>query len=201
MVKWVPWFGPAHPADAAQAQQSPGLTGKAFLHSKLWGGYKNPSQPSKTNIRISSSSNVTQITVSFYGSCHVWLITQPPKEHIVTKRILIIDDEQGFCDVLQDVLEDQGYQVDAPRQLASAISKALLGHHHLIILDLRMPGIDGLDIARLFRRKRLQTPILVLLGYITQEVPSILEDLGIRHMLPKPSGVTTMCKAVATAMA
>ncbi|MFT5368400.1 MAG: CheY-like chemotaxis protein [Candidatus Latescibacterota bacterium] len=119
----------------------------------------------------------------------------------MTKRILIIDDESGFCDVLQDILEDEGYEVEAPRQLASAIGTALLGTHDLIILDLRMPGIDGLEIARLFKQQLLNTPILVVSGYITKDVPSELHNLGIHNILSKPSGVSTLRQAVATALA
>ena len=76
----------------------------------------------------------------------------------MTKRILIIDDELGFCDVLKDLLEHDGYEVEAPLQLASAVGTALQGNHDLIILDLRMPGISGLEIARLFKKQALHTP-------------------------------------------
>ena len=119
----------------------------------------------------------------------------------MTKRILVIDDESNFCDVLKDLLEDDGYAVDAPLQLASAIGIALLGNHDLIILDLRMPGIDGLEIARLFKEQKLVTPILVISGYITDDMPTELDKLGIQHTLSKPSGVSQLRHAVATAIA
>jgi len=119
----------------------------------------------------------------------------------MTKRILIIDDESNFCDVLKDLLEDEGYTVDAPLQLASAIGIALLGNHDLIILDLRMPGIDGFEIARLFKQQKLITPILIVSGYITGNMPAELDKLGIQHMLSKPSGVSQLRHAVASAIA
>jgi DNA-binding response OmpR family regulator len=119
----------------------------------------------------------------------------------MTKRILIIDDESNFCDVLKDVLEEEGYAVDAPLQLASAIGIALLGNHDLIILDLRMPGMDGFEIARLFKQQKLMTPILIISGYITDDMPTELDKLGIQHRLSKPSGVSQLRRAVATAIA
>ena len=119
----------------------------------------------------------------------------------MTKRILGIDDESGFCDVLQDLLESDGYQVEAPRQLASAIGTALLGEHDLIILDLRMPGMNGLEIARLFKQKALHTPILIISGYITEDIPQQLNTLGIHNVVSKPSGVSQLRHAVATALA
>lgn len=119
----------------------------------------------------------------------------------MTKRILVIDDESGFCEVLQDLLENDGYQVEAPRQLASAIGTALLGEHDLIILDLRMPGMNGLEIARLFKQRDLHTPILIISGYITDNIPAELNNLGIQHMVSKPSEVSQLRQAVATAIA
>jgi DNA-binding NtrC family response regulator len=120
---------------------------------------------------------------------------------VVAKRILIIDDESGFCDVVKDTLGEVGYHVEAPRLLASAIARALMGNHDLIILDLRMPGIDGLDIAKLFLRRRIPTPILVISGFIGGKVSEELKHIGIMHTLPKPSGVAQLRHAVASALA
>lgn len=119
----------------------------------------------------------------------------------MSKRILIIDDETGFCDVLKELLETDGYMVDAPHQLASAVGTALHGNYDLIILDLRMPGIDGLEIARLFKKQHLSTPILVISGFITENIPTELQNIGIHHTLSKPSGITQLRSAVATAIA
>lgn len=119
----------------------------------------------------------------------------------MAKRILIIDDESAFCDILQDMLTEEGYIIEAPRYLASAVGAALLGTYDLIILDLRMPGLDGLEIAHLFKRQGLATPILVMSGYITNTMPQQLRDIGIRHMLSKPLGIGQIRTAIATAMA
>ena len=119
----------------------------------------------------------------------------------MAKRVLIIDDESGFCEVVKDILHEVGYEVDAPHHLASAVGIALAGNYDLIILDLRMPGIDGVEIARLFQKKRLLTPILVISGYHTDTVPQQLKSLGIHHVLPKPSDVPQLQHAVASAMA
>ncbi len=119
----------------------------------------------------------------------------------MSKRILVIDDESGFCDILKDMLSDDGYVVETPRHLASAVGTALQGNHDLIILDLRMPGIDGLEIARLFKRQKLSTPIMVISGYLTETVPQHLQELGIRYTLSKPTGVVQLRGAVARAIA
>ena len=119
----------------------------------------------------------------------------------MTKLILIIDDESAFCDILYDTLAEDGYVIEAPRYLASAVGAALQGIYDLIILDLRMPGMNGLEIARLFKRQGLMTPILIMSGYIKDDVPQQLRDIGIRHMLSKPLGIGQIRTAVAAAMA
>ena len=117
------------------------------------------------------------------------------------KHILVIDDEHEFRTVVKDVLSVGGYDVDVPELLASAVCSALQETHDLIILDLRMPGIDGIEIARLFKRKGLSTPILVISGYISGAVPEQLEQIGIKHVLSKPSSIHQVIAAVERALA
>ena len=76
----------------------------------------------------------------------------------MSKHILVIDDEPEFRNTMKEILSLDGYQVDIPHHLASAVASALQGIHDLIILDLRMPGLDGLEIARLFRDQGLERP-------------------------------------------
>ena len=58
-----------------------------------------------------------------------------------------------------------------------------------------------MEIARLFKKKSLLAPILVISGYLTDIVPQQLKSLGIYHTLPKPSDVPQLQQAVACAMA
>ncbi|MCZ6634363.1 MAG: response regulator [bacterium] len=119
----------------------------------------------------------------------------------MSKHILVIDDEAEFRNAVKEILSLDGYQVDIPHYLASAVASALQGIHDLIILDLRMPGLDGLEIARLFRDQGLKTPILVISGYLSDTVPAQLHQIGIQHTLPKPSGIPQLFDAVKKALA
>lgn len=118
----------------------------------------------------------------------------------MSKRILVIEDEPEFRDILAEILENEGYEVDDHPFLASAVGEALSGDYDLITLDLRLPEIDGVDIAGLFRRSGLLTPVLVISGYLTDAVSSKLQSLGIRHIAPKPLGVTQIVEAVELAL-
>lgn len=118
----------------------------------------------------------------------------------MSKRILVIEDEPEFRGVLADVLEQEGYQVRDQPLLATAIGEALTGEFDLITLDLRLPQIDGLEVAALFRRSDLQTPVLVMSGYLTDRISEKLQELGIHHIVPKPLSVGQILHAVDAAL-
>ena len=84
--------------------------------------------------------------------------------------------------------------------IASAIQDALSGRFDLITLDLRIPGMDGVEIARLFFRQHIETPVLVISDYLDDNVRKQLKAAGFRHFLPKPSGVTQLIHAVEEAI-
>lgn len=119
----------------------------------------------------------------------------------MSRRILVIEDEENFRDTLQEILGDAGYEVNISPYLATAIATALSGSYDLIILDLRMPGMDGQEIAGLFRRQDLHTPVLVISGYLTSTIANRLKALGIRYVLSKPVDVPRLIKTVERALA
>ena len=117
------------------------------------------------------------------------------------KRILVIEDEPSFRSILREVLNQAGFEVSISPYVASAISEALSGRFDLITLDLRIPGMDGVEIARLFYRKKVKTPVLVISGYLGENVTRQLKAAGVEHFLTKPSGVPQLVNAVQMAIA
>ena len=118
----------------------------------------------------------------------------------MAKRILVIEDQENFRDVLNDVLSRKGYDVTATPQLAMSVSEALTGSFDLITLDLKMPGIDGVEVAKLFYSHKLPTPILVISGFLDNGVKSRLGEAGVEHFLEKPAGVGELMSAVDRAL-
>ena len=120
---------------------------------------------------------------------------------MMAKRILVLDDEPGFRDVMKDVLAEHGYEVEATPYIASAVAQAVRRNYDLITLDLRIPGLDGLEIAQLFSRTGIQTPVLVISGYLDDSVTRELKANGISHFLDKPTDIPDLLNAVEGAMA
>jgi two-component system copper resistance phosphate regulon response regulator CusR len=79
-------------------------------------------------------------------------------------RILVIEDEWMVADVIRRSLADCDYDVDIAHDGVVGLKHAMTGEYALIILDLMIPGSDGLSTCRHLRAKGLSTPILLLTG-------------------------------------
>ena len=77
-------------------------------------------------------------------------------------KILVVEDEKLLADSLKSLLEKNGFEVDAAYDGETGEEYAELGVYDLLILDVMMPGLNGYQVARRVRSKRLATPILML---------------------------------------
>ena len=104
----------------------------------------------------------------------------------MNKRILIIDDEPNVRLSYRAVLEVEGYDVDEASSAATGLEKLIAGRFDLVILDLRMPEMDGLDLLAKMRERGLSTPTVMITAYgdLPHAVKAI--KLGAIDFLQKP---------------
>ncbi len=102
------------------------------------------------------------------------------------QRILVVEDDCALLETLTDRLESDGYIVRGSTNGDAAYEEALAGDFDLIILDIMLPGRNGLDVCSGLRRRRVDTPILMLTarGGVTDRVVGL--RLGADDYLPKP---------------
>ncbi|MCS6931262.1 MAG: response regulator [Acetobacteraceae bacterium] len=102
-----------------------------------------------------------------------------------TQHILIVDDDREIRDLLGRFLERQGFRVSLARDAREARRLWPLGHYHLIVLDLMLPGETGLDLAR-WLRGQSNVPIVMLtaMGEETDRIVGL--ELGADDYVPKP---------------
>jgi DNA-binding response OmpR family regulator len=81
------------------------------------------------------------------------------------KRIMVIDDEPHICDLIETELEDEGYEVVTVTDSQKALEMIRQEKPDLISLDIRMPGMDGLEVLSKIREIDMQIPIVVLTAY------------------------------------
>lgn len=100
---------------------------------------------------------------------------------------LIVDDDEVFRTRLCRALTDRGWQVFAAPDGESAIQLAQEHSPDLVVVDLRLPGVGGLDIIRDLRSLDETSSIIVLTGYGSIATALIATKLGVDHYLSKPA--------------
>ena len=101
-------------------------------------------------------------------------------------RLLIAEDEKNLNKILAQQLEDSGYTVDSCFDGEDALDHILLTDYDAIILDIMMPGMDGLEVLKQVRQKEITSPILFLTARDSIEDRVAGLDLGADDYLTKP---------------
>jgi DNA-binding response OmpR family regulator len=99
--------------------------------------------------------------------------------------ILVVDDEPQLVRVLRSYLEQSGFRVIAASRGDEALQAFHTRHPDLVVLDLNLPGVDGLDVAREIRRHG-QTPILMLTARVEESDRLVGLELGADDYVTKP---------------
>lgn len=101
-------------------------------------------------------------------------------------RILLVEDEEDFARLLARGLREQSYAVDIAGDGTSALSKAAVNFYDLVILDIMLPGIHGLEVCQELRNRGFASPILMLTALDEPEDRIAGLDLGADDYLGKP---------------
>ena len=101
-------------------------------------------------------------------------------------HILIVDDQQEICDVVQEYLTGEGYRVSTAHDGGAMRRVMSQGHTDLVILDLMLPGEDGLTLARALRSESPGIGIIILTGRGETVDRIIGLEMGADDYLPKP---------------
>ena len=101
-------------------------------------------------------------------------------------RLLLVEDEKKVSSFIKKGLEEEGYAVDLASDGETGLEMGLDGVHDLIILDINLPGRDGLSVLKGLRRKKITTPVLLLTVRTAIEDRVIGLDTGADDYLTKP---------------
>ena len=101
-------------------------------------------------------------------------------------RLLIVEDEKELCDTISKSLYESGYEVDTCYDGEEALDYILTEDYDLIVLDLNLPGMDGMDILRELRKENEETKVLILSArsQIIDKVEGL--DAGANDYMAKP---------------
>lgn len=115
-------------------------------------------------------------------------------------NILVVDDDIALCEGVAAVLKDEGYTVDMVNSGKSALEMLDKSKYAVVIADLMMPGMDGIDLLKEIKKKRPNTTVIMVTGYpsIKTAVKSI--RLSAFDYIPKPFTPTELRSLVARAL-
>ena len=116
------------------------------------------------------------------------------------KKILIVDDDQNIREFLGNLLNTLGYETIEEGNPLSVVRTIKKENPHLMTLDLKMPGANGLQIINTLKREGIKMPIVVLSGYLDQDNTRMLIDLGVTHIISKPFKSSVLAQHIDAAL-
>jgi len=108
--------------------------------------------------------------------------------------ILVVDDDPNILDVVSELLDMEGYQVTTATNGAEALARIEEKTPALVLLDMRMPVLDGWGFAKEMKARGLRLPILVMTA--AQNARSWAEEIGAQGYVSKPFEVPALLAAV-----
>ena len=111
-------------------------------------------------------------------------------------RLLVVDDADDIRIAISEILIDQGYVVDVAASGAAALQALERVTYDLMLLDLKMPGIDGVEVMKQVRASGRDLPVVIITAHPTVESAIIAVRTGVRDYLPKPFGADELLAVV-----
>jgi ActR/RegA family two-component response regulator len=102
------------------------------------------------------------------------------------KNILVIDDEVAVNNNIRKILAKKGYHVDQAVTKDEALDKIQSRPYKLVLLDLKIPGVRGLELLNAVREKNPETKVIIITGYASIETAVESARMGAIDYLPKP---------------
>jgi len=116
------------------------------------------------------------------------------------ERILVCDDDPRMRDTIVETLASESFDVDTADRAVDAIQRIMRASYGALILDLKLPGLGGLDAIAVVKRFDQSLPIIVMTGHASYETEQAARAAGIFYYLVKPFNVEELVAAVRAAL-
>ncbi len=113
-----------------------------------------------------------------------------------TVRVLIVDDEKNMRTTLADILQEEGYQVGTAATGEEAVEMCSKENYNIVLMDVRMPGMGGVEAFRSIRRHHDNVRVIMMSAYSVEELRESALDEGAVAFLSKPLDVEQVVKLI-----
>jgi DNA-binding NtrC family response regulator len=108
------------------------------------------------------------------------------EDEMFSPRILVVDDEMIVCESCQRILQEESYEVECVTSGQEAIERMKETPFDIVITDLKMPGVDGMEVLKSIREDYPDTVVIMITGFSTVETAVEAMKLGAFDYIPKP---------------
>lgn len=119
----------------------------------------------------------------------------------MAEKVLLVDDEVEFLNTLSERMRNRGMEVATSSSGVEALQKVEKEAYDVIILDLMMPGVDGLEALKILKAKRPELQVILLTGHATVEKGIEAMKLGAMDFLEKPADLNQLTEKIKKAQA
>ncbi len=119
----------------------------------------------------------------------------------MAEKVLLVDDETDFLEALSQRMEARGMNVSTSSNAAEALKKVQEEGFDAIVLDLQMPGMDGIEALKMIKKENPEIQIILLTGHATVEKGIEAMKLGAMDFVEKPSDIETLTEKIKKAQA
>lgn len=119
----------------------------------------------------------------------------------MTEKILMIDDEQDFLEVMSERMEARNMVVSTATSAKEGLEKAAADSFDVVILDLMMPEMDGIETLRILKEKNPDLEVILLTGHATIKQGIEAMKLGALDLLEKPADMNALTEKIHAAQA
>lgn len=124
------------------------------------------------------------------------LMSSPQHEDRTRGRVLVVDDELPLCEIYADMLAGAGCKVETAATGREAVVALARGEFDLVVSDIRMPDLDGIQLLRVVRERDLDLPVILITGSPSLETALHAIEHGVLRYLVKLVAASVLCAAV-----
>ncbi|MDE2133585.1 MAG: response regulator [Alphaproteobacteria bacterium] len=118
----------------------------------------------------------------------------------ILRKVLVVDDDPVISKSFDRVLTGKGYIVVSAENGQEALNKVAKEEYDAVFTDIRMPGVDGIEVAEQLRAKHPWTPVVIITGYGSPDNQARAEAAGVSGFLRKPLSPEMIKKSVEAAI-
>ncbi len=112
------------------------------------------------------------------------------------KKLLVVDDETEICDFLKSFFEEREFEVQTANSGLEALSTVQSGNPQIVLLDVHMPGMDGMSVLKQIKAKYPRVKVIMVTAIETQEKIEEAMRLGADNYITKPLSLEYLEKDV-----